>query len=193
MKNALMSGSVFGDQVRFSLPYPLSFLADALRHGGSVPHRAVSTTAVSVGSQVMHMLTVMLVGLAMGTTVSIGQASAQGTGNSAVLFAVVSVVLTGMLLLVRPIVSVMSAPAAAVEGTVAYLTICFLGVLFITAYDVISSVFRGMGDSKSPMIFVAVACAANIALDHLFMGALLSVPICLIAFAVLRRKKSGWL
>ena len=148
----------------------------------------------------MHMLTVMLVGPVMGTTVSIGQAvgagdrrrAAQGTGNSAVLFAVVSVVLTGMLLLlVRPIVSVMSTPAAAVDGTVAYLTVCFLGVLFITAYDVISSVFRGMGDSKSPMIFVAVACAANIAPDHLFMGALLSVPICLIAFAVLRRKKSG--
>ena len=149
MKNALMSGSVFGDPVRFSLPYPLSFLADALRHGGSVPHRAVSTTAVSV-------------------------------------------VLTGVLpLLVRPIVSVMSTPAAAVEGTVAYLTVCFLGMPFITAYDVISSVFRGMGDSKSPMIFVAVACAANIAPDHLFMGALLSVPICLIAFAVLWCKKSG--
>ena len=140
-----------------------------------------STTAVSVGSQVMHMLTVMLVGLAMGTTVSIGQAvgagdrrrAAQDTGNSAVLFAIVSVVLTGvLLLLVRPIVSVMSTPAAAVDGTVAYLTICFLGIPFITAYNVISSVFRGMGDSKSPMIFVVVACAANIALDYLFMGAL---------------------
>lgn len=192
MKNALMSGSVFGDPVRFSLPYPLAFLADALRHGGSVPHRAVSTTAVSVGSQVMHMLTVMLVGLAMGTTVSIGQAVGAGDRRRAALFAVVSVVLTAvLLLLVRPIVSVMSAPAAAVDGTVAYLTVCFLGIPFITAYDVISSVFRGMGDSKSPMIFVAVACAANIALDHLFMGSLLSVPICLIAFAVLRRKKSG--
>ena len=192
MKNALMSGSVFGDPVRFSLPYPLAFLADALRHGGSVPHRAVSTTAVSVGSQVMHMLTVMLVGLAVGTTVSIGQAVGAGDRRRAALFAVVSVVLTAvLLLLVRPIVSVMSAPAAAVDGTVAYLTVCFLGIPFITAYDVISSVFRGMGDSKSPMIFVAVACAANIALDHLFMGALLSVLICLIAFAVLRRKKSG--
>lgn len=82
MKNALMSGSVFGDPVRFSLPYPLAFLADALRHGGSVPHRAVSTTAVSVGSQVMHMLTVMLVGPVMGTTVSIGQASARATAGA---------------------------------------------------------------------------------------------------------------
>ena len=53
-----------------------------------------------------------------------------------------------------------------------YLTICFIGIPFITAYNIISSVFRGMGDSKSPMYFVAAACAANIALDYLFMGAL---------------------
>ena len=186
MKNDLTSGSVFGNLVRFSLPYLLSYFLQTLYGMADLFiigqfEGVASTTAVSVGSQVMHMLTVMLVGLAMGTTVSIGQAvgagdrrrAAQGTGNSAVLFAIVSVVLTGvLLLLVRPIVSVMSTPAAAVDGTVAYLTICFLGIPFITAYNVISSVFRGMGDSKSPMIFVVVACAANIALDYLFMGAL---------------------
>ncbi|MGN0632922.1 MAG: MATE family efflux transporter [Oscillospiraceae bacterium] len=53
-----------------------------------------------------------------------------------------------------------------------YLTICFVGIPFITAYNVISAIFRGMGDSKSPMYFIAVACAANIGLDFLFMGAL---------------------
>ena len=177
---------MFGNLVRFSLPYLLSYFLQTLYGMADLFiigqfEGVASTTAVSVGSQVMHMLTVMLVGLAMGTTVSIGQAvgagdrrrAAQDTGNSAVLFAIVSVVLTGvLLLLVRPIVSVMSTPAAAVDGTVAYLTICFLGIPFITAYNVISSVFRGMGDSKSPMIFVVVACAANIALDYLFMGAL---------------------
>ena len=64
----------------------------------------------------------------------------------------------------------MSTPADAVSGTRQYLTVCFLGIPFITAYNVISSVFRGMGDSKSPMYFIAVACAANILLDYLFMG-----------------------
>ena len=58
------------------------------------------------------------------------------------------------------------------EGTVRYLTICFIGIPFITAYNILSSIFRGMGDSKSPMYFIAIACAANIALDYLFMGAL---------------------
>lgn len=124
--------------MRFSLPYLLSYFLQTLYGMADLFiigqfEGVASTTAVSVGSQVMHMLTVMLVGLAMGTTVSIGQAvgagdrrrAAQDTGNSAVLFAIVSVVLTGvLLLLVRPIVSVMSTPAAAVDGTVAYLTIC---------------------------------------------------------------------
>jgi len=77
-----------------------------------------------------------------------------------------------LLVLVRPIVGIMSTPAEAVEGTVRYLTICFIGIPFITAYNIISSIFRGMGDSKSPMYFIAVACAANIGLEYLFIGLL---------------------
>lgn len=66
----------------------------------------------------------------------------------------------------------MSTPEAAVEGTVRYLTICFPGIPCITAYNILSAIFRGMGDSKSPMIFIFIACLANIALDYLFIGAL---------------------
>ena len=61
-------------------------------------------------------------------------------------------------------------PQEAIAGTGWYLTICFLGIPFVTAYNIISSVFRGLGDSKSPMYFIAVACAANITLDYLFIG-----------------------
>ena len=190
MERNLTSGSVFKNIVIFSLPYLLSYflqtlygLADLFIIGQF--EGVASTTAVSVGSQVMHMLTVMIVGLAMGSTVSIGQSvgardrkrAAQAIGNTATLFMSLSVVLTVVLLvLVRQIVAVISTPAEAVEGTVAYLTICFIGIPLITAYNIISSVFRGMGDSKSPMYFIAVACAANIALDYLFMGALKMGP-----------------
>ena len=115
----------------------------------------------------------------MGTTVSIGQAigagdrrqAAKDVGNTITLFMALSITLMATLLaLVGPIVSAMSTPEEAVNGTVAYLTICFIGIPFITAYNIISSIFRGMGDSKSPMYFIAVACAANIGLDYLFMG-----------------------
>ena len=186
MKRELTSGSVMKNLLFFSLPYLLSFflqtlygMADLLIIGqfGSV----ADTTAVSVGSQVMHMLTVMIVGLAMGATVNIGQAvggkdsrkAALFTGNTVTLFMGLSLVLTFLLLILRnAIVSAVSTPADAAAGTVDYLTICFIGIPFITAYNIISAVFRGMGDSKSPMYFIAVACAANIALDYLFIGAL---------------------
>lgn len=186
MKRELTSGSVMKNLLFFSLPYLLSFflqtlygMADLLIIGqfGSV----ADTTAVSVGSQVMHMLTVMIVGLAMGATVNIGQAiggrdnrrAALFTGNTVTLFMGLSSVLTLLLLVLRSaIVSAVSTPADAAAGTVDYLTICFIGIPFITAYNIISAVFRGTGDSKSPMYFIAVACAANIALDYLFIGVL---------------------
>ena len=186
MKRELTSGSVMKNLLFFSLPYLLSFflqtlygMADLLiigQYGG-----VADTTAVSVGSQVMHMLTVMIVGLAMGATVNIGQAiggrdnrrAALFTGNTVTLFMGLSSVLTLLLLILRSaIVFAVSTPADAAAGTVDYLTICFIGIPFFTAYNIISAVFRGMGDSKSPMYFIAVACAANIALDYLFIGAL---------------------
>ena len=217
MERNLTTGSVFKNIVIFSLPYFLSYflqtlygLADLFIIGQY--EGVASTTAVSVGSQVMHMLTVMIVGLAMGTTVSIGRAVGAGdkkrvsacVGNTITLFMLVSIVLTAVLvLLVDPIVSVMSTPAEAVDGTARYLTVCFIGIPFITAYNIISSIFRGMGDSKSPMYFIAVACAANIALDYLFMGAMRLGPIgaalgttlaqalsVLVAFIAIRRRRS---
>ncbi|MCI5919227.1 MAG: MATE family efflux transporter [Roseburia sp.] len=184
MEKNLTTGSVFKNVILFSLPYLLSYFLQTLYGMADLffigqYDGVASTTAVSIGSQIMHMITVMIVGLAMGTTVSIAQAvgadnrkqASKAVGNTIVLFMGVSIVGMGLLLmLVHPIVAVMSTPAEAVKGTVTYLTICFIGIPFITAYNIISSIFRGMGDSKSPMYFIAVACVANIVLDYLFMG-----------------------
>ena len=184
MEKNLTSGSVFKNMMLFSLPYLLSYFLQTLYGMADLFiigqfEGVASTTAVSVGSQVMHMLTVILVGLAMGTTVAVGQAVGAGDlkkassaiGNTVTLFLGVSVALTVVLLVcVRPIVGIISTPEEAVEGTIRYLTICFIGIPFITAYNIISSIFRGLGDSKSPMYFIAIACVANIVLDYVFMG-----------------------
>ena len=184
--NHLTTGSVFQNILRFSLPYLLSYFLQTLYGMADLFiigqfDGVAGTTAVSIGSQVMHMLTVIIVGLAMGTTVSIAQAvgrgdrvqAQKGVGNSVTLFMIVAVVMTAaLLLMVNPIVSVMSTPDEAVSGTIRYLTICFLGIPFITAYNIISSIFRGLGDSRHPMYFIAIACVSNIVLDYLFMGAL---------------------
>lgn len=186
MKKNLTTGSVLKTVLYFSLPYILSYFLQTLYGMADLFiigqfNGVESTTAVSIGSQVMHMLTVMVVGLAMGSTVMIGQGIgaakheqvSRTIGNTITLFMVLSVVLTvGLLFAVKPIVGIMSTPDEAVSGTISYLTICFIGIPFITAYNIISAVFRGMGDSKSPMYFIAVACAANIALDYFFIGVL---------------------
>lgn len=186
MEKNLTTGNVLQTIVSFSLPFFMSYFLQTLYGMADLfiigQYNGVdSTTAVSIGSQVMHMLTVMIVGLAMGSTIMIGRAigarrkeeAAAAIGNTVTLFAILSTVSTVcLLLLVRHIVSIMSTPAAAASGTAAYLRICFLGLPFITAYNIISSIFRGMGDSKSPMYFVAIACTANILLDYLLIGGL---------------------
>ncbi len=185
MEKNLTTGSVFKNVILFSLPYLFSYFLQTLYGMADLfiigqYDGVASTTAISIGSQIMHMITVMIVGLAMGTTVSIAQAvgannkkqESKAVGNTIILFMGVAIAAMALLLiLVHLIVSVMSTPAEAVKGTVTYLTICFVGIPFITAYNIISSIFRGMGDSKSPMYFIAVACVANILLDYLFMGA----------------------
>lgn len=209
---------MFKNIVLFSLPYLLSYFLQTLYGMADLFivgqfEGVESITAVSVGSQVMHMLTVMIVGLAMGSTVMIGkfigadkkEEASAAVGNTVVLFMGVAAVLTiGLLMLVHPVVRVMSTPQEAVSDTVRYLTICFMGIPFITAYNIISSIFRGMGDSKSPMYFIGIACGVNIFLDYLFIGGMrlgasgaalgtvFSQTISVLtALLVIRRKKTG--
>ncbi|MGN0415868.1 MAG: MATE family efflux transporter [Agathobacter sp.] len=184
MQKNLTTGNIFKTIISFCLPFLLSYFLQTLYGMADLFiigqfNGVESTTAVSIGSQVMHMITVMIVGLAMGTTVMIGQAIGAekkedvtaAISNTVVLFFVLSIAATVLLLcLVRPITTLMSTPKEAVQGTISYLTICFMGIPFITAYNVISSIFRGMGDSRSPMYFIAVSCAVNIGLDFLLIG-----------------------
>ncbi len=185
-KNDLTNGSVAKNLLLFALPYLLACfmqtfygLADLFVVG--LYNGSETTTAVSIGSQVMHMLTVVIAGFAMGTTVRIGRsvgarderAVRETVGNTIVFFACFAVGVTVLLLLCTGrITEVMLTPAEAVPETKLYLAICFAGIPFITAYNVISSIFRGLGDSRRPMCFVGIACAVNIALDFLFIGGL---------------------
>lgn len=186
MEKNLTNGSVFKSILYFSLPYLFSYFLQTLYGMADLFiigqfEGVASITAVSVGSQVMHMITVMIVGLAMGTTVTIGRAigaenrpyAARLIGNTITLFLAGSVVLAALLVgLIDPIVRIIAVPEQAIAGTKTYLFICFIGIPCITAYNIIASIFRGMGDSKSPMYFIAAACGCNIVLDYLFMGVL---------------------
>ncbi len=180
----LTKGSILGNVMSFSLPYVLAYflqilygLADLFVIGQYCD--VDSTTAVSNGAQVMYLITCVVIGLAMGSTVRTARAVGAGdnarvariVGNTATMFLCLSLVLSVVLLCARSgIVSVIGTPAEAVGSTTDYLTVCFIGIPFIMAYNIIASIFRGIGDSKSPMYFVAVACVVNILLDYLFIG-----------------------
>lgn len=142
MGKNLTKGSVFKTIVIFALPYLLSYFMQTLYGMADLFivgqfDEVADITAVANGSQVMHMLTVIIVGLAMGTTVVIGHAIGAGNkekegiavGNTVTLFMGISIVLTVVLLaFVRLIVNLIGIPQEAVDGTVAYLTICFIGI-----------------------------------------------------------------
>lgn len=191
MERNLTTGNIGKTIAYFALPYLLSYFLQTLYGMADLFiigqfDGVDGITAVSNGGQVMHMLTVIIVGLAMGTTVTIGKsvgagkldAASASIGNTVTFFMGMSVVVMAVLVfLVNPIVTLIGIPAEAVAGTRQYLFVCFLGIPFITAYNVISAIFRGLGDSQSPMYFIAIACVANIVLDYVFIGGLGMGPI----------------
>ena len=188
--NAL-SGSVWKSLVSFSIPFVISYFLQTLYGMADLViigqfEGPASITAVAVGSQIMHMVTVVLVGLSMGTTIAIARAVGKGEaekvsctiGQTLLIFGILSVVLAGFLINFLPrIVDIMATPPDAVRGTKPYLFICFLGIPLITGYNLISSIFRGLGNSRTPTYFVALAAVINLTLDLLFMGPFAMGPL----------------
>lgn len=184
MQKKLTGGSVIRSILVFSLPYLLASLLQTLYELADVfivglYCHSDAIAAVTNGSQVMHFVTVVLVGLAMGSTVVISQSvgadrpedTGRAIGVTSVLFLKVALGATaGLLLLISPILSLLNVPKEALSQARWYLGICFAGVPFITAYNILSAIFRGLGDTRRPMVFVALACLINVALDFLFIG-----------------------
>lgn len=140
---------------------------------------AADVSAVATGTMMMHTITFIITGLAMGTTIQMGQAlgadkkekAADIIGSSIIFFVALALVVTVlMIFLTRPFARLMQTPAEAFDKTLAYVHICSAGTIFITGYNVLGSVFRGMGDSKTPLLTVLVACIVNIFGDLLFVA-----------------------
>lgn len=182
-------GKIFSPLIRFALPVLLALFLQAMygavdllivgQFGGE--NADVFVSAVSTGSQIMMTLTVVITGLAMGLTVYVGEKIGAGKrdeageiiGSGITLFGVISLVLTVLMVAFSSsLASVMHAPEEAFENTVLYVAICSAGTLCIVAYNLIGSIFRGTGDSKIPLITVAIACVLNIVGDFLLVAVL---------------------
>lgn len=180
-----LSGPILPPLIRFSLPLMLSLLLQALYGGVDLAvvgwfSTTAHVSAVATGSQMMQAVTVVITGLTMGVTVLLGHAlgaddpkrAGDVTAGQVRLFFPLALLCTLVMLLLAPwFTRLMQVPDAAVDATVSYIRICSSGMVFITAYNVISGLFRGIGNSRSPFLFVLIACLVNIILDLLFVGA----------------------
>lgn len=179
LENNFTSGPILGPLLRFALPVLLALVLQAMY--GAVDLMVVGKfgtpadqSAVATGSQLMHTVTAVITAFAMGSTILLGQQIGQGKGKeggrtigaSILLFLTVGIGVTIFLVAgAERLASVMHAPEAAYTKTVNYIRICGAGSLIIIFYNLIGAIFRGIGDSKTPLITVAIACCINIVGD----------------------------
>ena len=177
-------GKILSPLIRFMVPVFLAMFLQAMY--GAVDllivgkfAQSVDVSAVSTGSQIMMTITNLVTSFAMGTTILLGQRIGEGRGkeggrvigSSICLFTMIALAFTILIpLLSKQLSSIMNAPKEAFEETSAYIRICGLGSLFIIAYNLIGSIFRGIGDSKTPLMTVLIACVCNIAGDLLLVA-----------------------
>jgi putative MATE family efflux protein len=178
------TGSIFKKLINFMLPILGALILQTMY--GAVDILVVgwfgtdvSISAVSTGSSLVNMVVFIVTGLAMGVTVLMGRYLGEGNGQklgqviggAIMTFTCIALVLMVLLLSFAPALSsVMQAPEAALSKTILYIRICGGGIVFIIGYNLISSIFRGIGNSRLPLLFVAIACAVNIVLDLLFVA-----------------------
>ena len=181
------TGKIFSPLIRFALPVLLALFLQAMygaidllivgQFGGD--QADVFVSAVSTGSQIMMTLTFVINGLAMGLTVYVGEKIGAGKrteageiiGSGISMFAILSLILTVVMVCASSaLAKLMHAPAEAFDNTVWYVAICSAGTLFIVAYNLVGSIFRGIGDSKIPLLTVALACVLNILGDLLLVA-----------------------
>lgn len=180
------SGGIFLPLIRFSLPVLLALLLQAMY--GAVDlwvvgrfAEAADISGVATGSQIMHTLTGIVTGLAMGVTIQVGQLIGEGRperagkaiGAGVVMFAILAAFFTALFVWrAGGVASLMRAPQEAFDQTTAYIRICSAGFVFIIAYNLLGAVFRGIGDSVMPLLTVALACVVNIGADLLLVWGL---------------------
>ena len=185
-KSNFLQGAILPPLICFALPLMGSQLLQALYSavdlaviGRFAP--TASTAAVANGGQIMQAITGLVTGLTMGVTVLVGKAA--GGKNRAEagrvvagqirLFFLMALALTALTVALAPAaVAWMNVPEPSRPQAIAYLRICGSGMIFVTAYNGISGVFRGLGNSRSPLLFVVIACAINVVLDLVFVAGL---------------------
>lgn len=185
MKNQnLIQGSILKSLVTFAFPVLLALFLQVMYGAADliIVGQFAGTgeqSGVASGSQLFHLVTLVITGLTMGVTVLVGNAigaqdhdrAGRGIGTGIAIFAVIAVVVTAVVVPWSDgLASLLDAPEEAFSQTSSYIRICGIGTVFIVAYNVIGAIFRGIGDSNTPLLTVAIACVINIVGDLVLVG-----------------------
>ena len=186
VNNSFTEGAILPKLLKFMLPVLMAMFLQAMY--GAVDLLVVGqfgtdadVSAVSTGSQILQTLTNLIVSFSMGITVAVGQKigqrrpddAARVIGTGLVIFAVTGAAFTLISVAgAGGLAKLMQAPDEAFGLTKNYIRICGGGFLIITAYNLLGSIFRGLGDSKTPLVAVGIACVLNIAGDFIFVAVL---------------------
>lgn len=212
----LLKGNVYKGLIKFAIPFMLANLLQVLYGAADLLvvgqfAATADASATSIGSQIMAMLTQLVLGFATGTTILLGQYfgakkekdMAKTVGTTVGLFAGIAVLITTLLIIFKDkIIVIMNTPTEAMEAASHYLVICSIGTIFIVGYNVVSGILRGLGDSKTPLLFVGIASVINISLDiilvkYVHLGAAgaaiatVTAQASSLAFSILYLKKRG--
>lgn len=180
----LIQGNILKSLISFAFPVMLALFLQAMYGAADliIVGQFADTyeqSGVASGSQFFGMITMVIMGLTMGLTVFVGDCigggkpdkAGQGIGTGIAVFAVLAVAVTALVIpFSENLATFMQAPAEAFAQTSGYVRICGIGTIFITAYNVIGAIFRGIGDSKTPLITVSIACVINIFGDLLLVA-----------------------
>lgn len=182
--NPLIENKIGPTMLKFAIPFMIARLLQALYGAADMfvvgqYANSEAIAAVSIGSQIIQTVTGIVFGLSMGGTVLIGQAigrkdgeaAAQSIGNLALVFLALAALVTPLMIAFTDLsVDLMQTPVEALEPARAYTFICACGIPFIIGYNAVSGIFRGLGDSRTPVIFIAIACVTNVVLDFVLVG-----------------------
>ena len=215
-ENSLIHGKVLPGLLRFAIPVLAAMFLQALYCGADLLivgqfGTTGDVSGVSTGSMLLHVLTNLVVGLTVGVTVFVGQKigeqkpddAGKAIGSAILLFSAMGIVLSIFtVIFTKPLALLLHAPAEAFTETCQYIRVCGAGLIFIVFYNLLGAIFRGIGDSKTPLITVCIACVINILVDLLFVavfkmgafGAAFATVIAqgfsvLVSFFIIARKK----
>lgn len=180
----LTQGKVLPTLLKFALPVLFAMFLQALYGGVDLLivgqfGTTMDVSGVSTGSMLLHTLTNLIVGLTVGVTVFVGQKigeanpeqAGKAIGTGICLFSILGIILSILtIIFTKPLATLLHAPREAFVETCQYIKVCASGLIFIVFYNLLGAIFRGIGDSKTPLITVSIACVVNIFADLLFVA-----------------------